>query len=139
VSAIFPANKIILTDLILSQKKVCKGAGSTVVTYYCAQLEGPQSTQRLHKDGKKRRGRVFMPRYDCGGWMQIIVPENRALAVRVRIQHNIAHPHYSDISLLEEVQALIEKMKSSTPSDVSGFPYAKTQELKGAPRFGLKY
>ena len=69
-----------------------------------------------------------MPQYDCGRWMQITVPENRALAVCICIHHNIAHPHYLDMSLPKEVQALIEKMKSSTPSDVSGFPYAKTED-----------
>jgi hypothetical protein len=59
--------------------------------------------------------------------MQITVPENRTLAVRIRIRHDIAHPHYSDISLPEEVRALIEKMKSSTPSDVSDFPCDETK------------
>jgi len=107
------------TYRFISQQKTCKGAGSTVVMYHCAQLKGQQSKRRLHDDNKKRRGRVHMPRYDCGGWMHITVPENRTLTVHVRMRHDIVHPHYLDISLPDEVRALIEKMKSSTPNDVS--------------------
>lgn len=102
-----------------SQKKSRIGAGSTVVSYYCAQLEGEQTKKKVPKDVKKRRGRVYMPRYNCGGWLNITVPDNRTLATRIRMRHDIPHPHYSDISLPKDVQALIEEMKGSTPSDVS--------------------
>jgi hypothetical protein len=45
------------------------------------------------------------------------------------MKHDFAHPHYTDIKLPEEVQALVVDMKSSTPSDVSaiiGFDFEHT-------------
>ena len=40
-----------------------------------------------------------MPQYDCGSWMHITAPKNGTLAIHVYMQHDIVHPHYSDISL----------------------------------------
>lgn len=54
-----------------------------------------------------------MPRYNCKGWLYITVPDDRTLPVRVRMTHEEAHPHYTDISLPERVQDLIIEMKSS--------------------------
>jgi hypothetical protein len=129
------------THRIYSQKKSCAGVGSTVVTYFCAQLEGEERKRRLHEDCKKRRGRVYMPRYPCGGWLHITVPDNRALAVRIRMKHDVAHPHFSDISLPEEVRALIEEMKGSTPSDVRTiFQHQYTSiDIHMRARYGQRY
>jgi hypothetical protein len=78
-------------------------AGSTVVTYFCAQLEGKKRTQRLHKDPAKQRGWVQMPRYNCEGWLYITMPDDRTLPVWVWMSHEEAHPHYTDILLPEHV------------------------------------
>jgi hypothetical protein len=70
-----------------------------------------------------------MPRYRCGGWLHVTVPDTRNSPVRVRMKHDFVHPHYTDIKLPEEVQALVVDMKSSTPSDVSaiiGFDFEHT-------------
>ena len=74
--------------------------------------------------------------------MFITVPDKRTLPLQVRMTHDEAHPHYTDISLPEHVQTLIMEMKSSTLSDVSLlFPdlivYAITN-LPHCARFGLR-
>ena len=94
-------------------------AARTGPILYCAQLEGEERQRKLHEDPTKRRGHVQMPRYNCKGWLYITVPNDRTLPIQVRMTHDEAHPHYTDISLLECVQVLIVEMKSCMPSDVS--------------------
>ncbi|KAF7978602.1 hypothetical protein HWV62_45332 [Athelia sp. TMB] len=119
------------SDYHWNQKKTRRGAGSSVITYHCAQLEGDERKPRLHDDPKKRRGRVKMPRFNCGGSLLLTIPDGRNLPIRIRIEHDEAHPHYTDISIPSEVQELIRSMKGSTPSDI----WAEILKRYGTPEY----
>ena len=97
-----------------SQKKSARGSASTVVTYFCAQLEGEQTKQKLHTDTNKRRGRTCMDRFACDGWLFITIVHNNNTRIRVRMTHSEAHVHYTDIAISEKIQNIIIEMKNST-------------------------
>ncbi|EIN06808.1 hypothetical protein PUNSTDRAFT_145287 [Punctularia strigosozonata HHB-11173 SS5] len=79
-----------------NQKKSLRGKGSsrtTVITYYCSQLEGENTKHKLVADeGRRRARRDKMPRYHCGGWLHVTIVDDDPLFVRVRLAHDEAHP-----------------------------------------------
>ncbi|KII88775.1 hypothetical protein PLICRDRAFT_54603 [Plicaturopsis crispa FD-325 SS-3] len=82
------------SDYRWNQKKTRNAGTSSVITYYCAQIEGEQT--RHPRTGNGTRSVAKMCRYKCAGWMHITIMHNRELLVRVRIAHAEAHPHYVD-------------------------------------------
>ena len=75
-----------------SQKKTKRGGKSTVVTYFCAQLEGEQSKSRTQDSDRKSRSRIT--RYHCGGWLRITVMDDNEHLLRIRMTHAEAHPSF---------------------------------------------
>ncbi|KIJ31165.1 hypothetical protein M422DRAFT_186329 [Sphaerobolus stellatus SS14] len=54
--------------------------------------------------------------YPCKGKLLVTVNPKVTDAVRIRIEHHLAHQHYVDISLTEEMKDIIEEMKDSPAS-----------------------
>jgi hypothetical protein len=81
------------TDLSYSQKKTKRGGKSTVVTYFCAQLEGEQSKSR-NQDVDRAKSRSRITRYHCGGWLRITTMDDNELLLRIRMTHAEAHPSF---------------------------------------------
>ena len=77
---------------LFSQKKTKRGGKSTVVTYFCAQLEGEQSKSRTQDSDRKSRSRIT--RYHCGGWLRITVMDDNEHLLRIRMTHAEAHPSF---------------------------------------------
>ncbi|KAH7926595.1 hypothetical protein BV22DRAFT_1032734 [Leucogyrophana mollusca] len=80
------------SDYHWNQKKTKRGGKSTVVTYFCAQLEGEQSKSRTQDADRKSRSRLV--RYHCGGWLRITIMDENELLVRIRMTHAEAHPSF---------------------------------------------
>ncbi|KAH7912900.1 hypothetical protein BJ138DRAFT_1147232 [Hygrophoropsis aurantiaca] len=80
------------SDYHWNQKKTKRGGKSTVVTYFCAQLEGEQSKSRTQDADRKSRSRLI--RYHCGGWLRITIMDDNELLVRIRMTHVEAHPSF---------------------------------------------
>jgi len=76
-----------------SQKKTKRGGKSTVVTYFCAQLEGEQSKSR-NQDVDRAKSRSRITRYHCGGWLRITTMDDNELLLRIRMTHAEAHPSF---------------------------------------------
>jgi len=110
-----------LTIIVSSQKQKREGTGFATIHYHCAQLNGDQTKPHLHPELSKRRARTRMRRYSCEGRLSITIADNEYSRARVRMQHSEAHPHYTDISLPEKIQALIMEMKNSSASKVSQY------------------
>jgi len=80
-------------------------------TFFCAQLEGEQTKQRLTEDLQKRRARMNMDRYNCEGWLRVTMTDDDGDVAGVRISHHRSHCPYLDISIPKEVDKIIEEMK----------------------------
>ncbi|KIK98635.1 hypothetical protein PAXRUDRAFT_823680 [Paxillus rubicundulus Ve08.2h10] len=80
------------SDYHWNQKKTKRGGKSTVVTYFCAQLEGEQSKSRTQDSDRKSRSRIT--RYHCGGWLRITIMDDNELLLRIRLTHAEAHPSF---------------------------------------------
>ncbi|KAG8221483.1 hypothetical protein J3R82DRAFT_1696 [Butyriboletus roseoflavus] len=80
------------SDYHWNQKKTKRGGKSTVVTYFCAQLEGEQSKSRTQFSDRKSRSRIT--RYHCGGWLRITVMDDNEHLLRIRMTHAEAHPSF---------------------------------------------
>ncbi|KAF8444023.1 hypothetical protein L210DRAFT_948412 [Boletus edulis BED1] len=80
------------SDYHWNQKKTKRGGKSTVVTYFCAQLEGEQSKSRTQDSDRKSRSRIT--RYHCGGWLRITVMDDNEHLLRIRMTHAEAHPSF---------------------------------------------
>lgn len=76
-----------------NQKKTKRGGKSTVVTYFCAQLEGEQSKSR-NQDADRAKSRSRITRYHCGGWLRITTMDDNELLLRIRMTHAEAHPSF---------------------------------------------
>ena len=87
-------------------------------TLYCAQLEGVETTRIINPNPQKRRARMTMEHYPCKGKLLVMVNPEVPDTVRIRIEHHLAHQHYIDISLTEEMKDIIEEMKDSPASMV---------------------
>ncbi|KAF9235488.1 hypothetical protein BU15DRAFT_77977 [Melanogaster broomeanus] len=80
------------SDYHWNQKKTKRRWKSTVVTYFCAQLEGEQSKSRTQESDRKSRSRIT--RYHCGGWLRITIMDDNELLLRIRMTHAEAHPSF---------------------------------------------
>ncbi|KAH7890522.1 hypothetical protein F5I97DRAFT_1836120 [Phlebopus sp. FC_14] len=80
------------SDYHWNQKKTKRGGKSTVVTYFCAQLEGEQSKSRTQDADRKSRSRIT--RYHCGGWLRITIMDDNEQLLRIRMTHAEAHPSF---------------------------------------------
>lgn len=84
---------VLTRRLSYSQKKTKRGGKSTVVTYFCAQLEGEQSKSR-NQDADRAKSRSRITRYHCGGWLRITTMDDNELLLRIRMTHAEAHPSF---------------------------------------------
>jgi hypothetical protein len=100
------------------KKQSEKTAEVTTYTFYCAQLAGEQTKQKRTETGK-RRARMTMDRYKCGGWLILTINENELASVGIRLTHHRQHPPYTDISILEDIVKEIERLKDLTAAKVS--------------------
>ncbi|KAF9223110.1 hypothetical protein BS17DRAFT_809011 [Gyrodon lividus] len=80
------------SDYHWNQKKTKRGGKSTVVTYFCAQLEGEQSKSRTQASDRKSRSRIT--RYHCGGWLRVTIMDDNEQLLRIRMTHAEAHPSF---------------------------------------------
>lgn len=80
------------SDYHWNQKKTKRGGKATVVTYFCAQLEGEQSKSRVQDSDRKSRSRIT--RYHCGGWLRITIMDDNEQLLRIRMTHTEAHPSF---------------------------------------------
>ncbi|KAG6904096.1 hypothetical protein DXG01_012660, partial [Tephrocybe rancida] len=94
------------------KKKTQSKAHKNVIkySYYCAQLEGEQTKQKLNENTTKRRARMCMERFKCDGWLHISIDENDPSTVILRVTHYENHIPYTDISVSEKVDELIKSM-----------------------------
>ncbi|CAK5267884.1 unnamed protein product [Mycena citricolor] len=86
--------------------------------FYCAQLEGEQTDNKLHEDESKQRARVKMTRYHCNGWLNVTINERKMDEAVIRVSHHIPHPLYNDISIPTEAKKIIETSHNSTPTKI---------------------
>jgi phospholipase/lecithinase/hemolysin len=100
-------------------KKNSQTTDSTMTyTFYCAQLHGEQTKQKLTETGT-RRAHMTMDRYKCSGWLFVTLDGNDLTTAGVRITHYQCHPPYTDISISEDVAKDIEQLKNLTAGKVS--------------------
>jgi hypothetical protein len=86
---------------------------TTTYTFYCAQLHGEQTKQKLTETGM-RRARMTMDWYKCSGWLFVMLNGNDLMTAGVRITHYRCHPPYTDILISEDVTKDIERLKDLT-------------------------
>ena len=82
-------------------------------------MHGEETKQKLHENGKKRRARMFMDRFDCNGRLRITMVDGNPKLAGVKIIHYRPHCHYVDISLTDKVDAIIQSMVDMPASKVS--------------------
>ncbi|KIJ91169.1 hypothetical protein K443DRAFT_48283, partial [Laccaria amethystina LaAM-08-1] len=102
------------------KKRAKSRQDDAVATYsfYCAQLEGEATKQRLVDELGKRRVRMTMDWFPCEGWLIVTVDEANRDVASIRITHHRCHVPYTDISISEDVAQLIEEMKNLPASKV---------------------
>ncbi|CAK5263800.1 unnamed protein product [Mycena citricolor] len=86
--------------------------------YHCAQLEGEKTKNQLIADPKKRRARVTMDYFACNGWLNVIINELDLSTGTFRLSHHLAHTHYTNISISDDIKSLVKQMKTSTPTKI---------------------
>lgn len=75
-------------------------------------------TKNKRTDEKsKRRARMKMDRYACNGHLYVTADENDHEMLHVRVTHHRWHQPYTNISISEDVEIIIQEMK--------GLPAAK--------------
>ncbi|KDR65815.1 hypothetical protein GALMADRAFT_81451 [Galerina marginata CBS 339.88] len=87
--------------------------------FFCAQLRGEETKQKLHKNEKKRRARMTMDRFDCSGRLRITMVDGNPKLAGITIIHHRPHCHYVDISLTDKVDTIIQNMVNLPASKVS--------------------
>lgn len=85
------------------------GPDSDTFRYVCAQREGEQTKNKLTNKPNANRDRSYMNRFECGGELRITTHEHDRDSARVVITHTIHHIPYCDISIPDEIKALIER------------------------------
>src|SRR5882757_2322743 len=118
---------VLTNDPSYSQKKTKRGGKSTVVTYFCAQLEGEQSKSR-NQDVDRAKSRSRITRYHCGGWLRITTMDDNELLLRIRMTHAEAHPSFP--ASFRESQTGEFKMEA-TPKPVPKQPLFTTVPMSG--------
>ncbi|KDR82282.1 hypothetical protein GALMADRAFT_115207, partial [Galerina marginata CBS 339.88] len=88
-------------------------------TFFCSQLRGEETKQKLNEDPKKRRARMTMDRFDCNGWLRITMTDGYPNLAGIKITHHRTHCQYVDISLTDKVSAIIQAMVDMPASKVS--------------------
>jgi len=81
--------------------------------YYCAQLTKRQKKSRKHENIAKHRDRTTMQRFDCNGWMKLIIDKDSREAT-IKLTHN-HHDKYIDIRVTEDVKEYIHINLRQTP------------------------
>ncbi|KAJ7580771.1 hypothetical protein C8J56DRAFT_743222, partial [Mycena floridula] len=106
-----------MTRRYRNTEKRTSGNASTYV-FFCAQLKGQETKQRLVDDPQKRRSRLMMERFDCNGWLRITMTDNDSTTARVDFSHHDAHDCYVNISLGATEKAMVSDMKNLPPSKI---------------------
>ncbi|KAF8882475.1 hypothetical protein CPB85DRAFT_1202257, partial [Mucidula mucida] len=101
--------------------KRCRETSATTRTFifFCAQLSGEETKQRLVEDPKKQRMRMKMDRFACNGWLRVAFTNDDATIARIRITHHHVHEPYTDINLGIKEKSLIQELKHLAPSKVT--------------------
>jgi hypothetical protein len=111
----------IITDCIYSYHSVRHSKASAKVNtyvFYCAQLKGEETKNKISEDRKKRRARMKMDRFNCNGWLNVNINDDEPHITRVRITHYRCHQPYTDISVSTEVETLVESLKNMSAAQV---------------------
>ena len=75
--------------------------------YHCAQLASRQSAPRKRDGpGIQNRDKLSMSTFDCDGWLNILISEDRSSAI-VEYRHACYHVSYCNIDLPDWVRAMI--------------------------------
>ncbi|KAF8158821.1 hypothetical protein BJ912DRAFT_830518, partial [Pholiota molesta] len=82
------------TDYRFIYKKCKKSKTSDAIktyTFFCAQLRGEETKQKLHENPTKRRARMSMDRFNCNGWLKITMTDGNSSLAGITITHHRAH------------------------------------------------
>ncbi|KAK7018772.1 hypothetical protein VNI00_018234 [Paramarasmius palmivorus] len=90
----------------------------TSYSHYCAQLNGEQTKNKKVSDPKKQRARNYMDRFDCHGYLNVVVNEENKDLIELRLTHYLPHTPYTDISIPEEVKEKIKSMRDQTAAKI---------------------
>ena len=119
---VFKLNTSLFTSAQISYKKCEKSRTSDSIKsydFFCAQLHGEETKQKLHETSKKRRARMTMDCFDCNGRLRITMVDGDPKLAGIKITHYRPHCHYVDISLTDKVDAIIQSMLDMPASKVS--------------------
>ena len=84
--------------------------------------------QSASEGGKSRTGKVAltgqraretMERFNCGGWLYIVLPEDSPNSALLALKH-ACHTPYTNIAIPDEIKWFLESNKDKTPAAVSG-------------------
>jgi hypothetical protein len=79
--------------------------------FYCAQMKGSETKNKRTEEKSKRRARMKMDRYECNGHLYITADKHDHQMLHVRITHHRWHHPYTDISIPNEVETIIQELK----------------------------
>ncbi|KAF8870217.1 hypothetical protein CPB85DRAFT_1194760, partial [Mucidula mucida] len=82
-------------------------SGSRTFVFFCAQLKGQETKERLVEDPKRQRMRMKMDRFACNGWLRVTFANDDASTARIQLMHHHAHTPYVDINLGQKQKDLI--------------------------------
>ncbi|KAF8910583.1 hypothetical protein CPB84DRAFT_1637618, partial [Gymnopilus junonius] len=96
-------------------------------TFYCAQFHREEAKQRLDPDVKKWRARLSMDCFDCNSYLHITTSDHFPSLAGIIITHHLLHWGYLDISITEDVEAIIKERVNMPASKVwiSAYIYSK--------------
>ncbi|KAF8869545.1 hypothetical protein CPB85DRAFT_1168727, partial [Mucidula mucida] len=93
-------------------------SGSRTFVFFCAQLKGQETKERLVEDPKRQRMRMKMDHFACNGWLRVTFANDDASTARIRLMHHHAHTPYVDINLGQKQKDLIRDLKHLAPSKI---------------------
>jgi transcriptional accessory protein Tex/SPT6 len=114
---------VVSLTIFISYKKYKKSKANEKIktyTFFCAQNEAEETKPRLTDDTRKRRARLKMDRFACGGYLKITIDDDDLEMARFQFTHEMAHCHYVNINMDTRTKVMIEELKNWTPSQVSG-------------------
>lgn len=98
-------------------KRELTQTGAVTYTFYCAQLEGEQTKNKLTETGS-RRACMTMDRFKCSGWLFVMLDAEDLSTAGIRMTHYRPHTPYTDISLSDDIIKEIERLKDLTAAKV---------------------
>jgi len=74
-------------------------------------MKGSETKNKRTEEKSKRRARMKMDRYECNGHLYITADKHDHQMLHVRITHHRWHHPYTDISIPNEVETIIQELK----------------------------